>query len=118
MGRAMKLKRFPLFNQNTQTKEGLQRAAALVPSDSQICFLGSVPPNEDICVFSLCKDRPIVNGTEKPYEPHEMVAIEFALLMEEMSVPQGYIFRAAIRTPVGLLFLFEIRQPSVIIAKA
>lgn len=114
----MKLRQFMLFGQSTQTREGLQRAVALVPLKSQICFLGSVPPVEDICVFALCPDRATSpEGVEKPYEPHELAHLEFILVHAEQPVPDHCVFRAAVRTPVGLLFLFEHRPtvPSLIL---
>lgn len=99
-----------LFGQSTQTKEGLQRAAALVPLKSQVCFLGSVPPQEDICIFALCPDRATSpEGIEKPYEASELAQLEFVLVHAEQPVPENCVFRAAVRTPGGLLFLFEHR---------
>lgn len=106
----------PLFMQSVATKEGLRRAAALVPREMKVCYMGAEPPSGEIFIFGTVPERALgEDGQPKPYTDRETAQMEFALVSVGEPVPEGYVFRAAVNMGESLLFLFEIRSGSPII---
>jgi hypothetical protein len=103
--------KYPLQAQATQSSEGFQRAVVALPKTAQILHLGSSPPNEEISLYALVPPKLDKDGKVTPYLPHEVGALEFYVVIPGQAVPAGLLFRGPVRTPKGLIFLFE-RAPT------
>lgn len=104
----MRLLKCPLQAQAVASSEGFQRAMAMVPLGSKALYLGAEPPTEQISLYVLAPPRAAgADGQEVPYAATELAPIEFILAFQGNPIPNDCQFRAAIRMPDGILFLFE-----------
>jgi len=109
---------FPLEALQTIAADKLPRVRVAFPQGSQILHLGSGGPEFPVCLSVLAPIRPKnADGTIKELQPHEIAVMEFAVVTPGDVVPEGYIFRAPVRTPQGLIFLFEKKMtgPSILV---
>jgi hypothetical protein len=110
----MILLEFPLEALQTLGPDQLPRVRVAFPQGSQILHLGSTGPDKPICLCVLAPLRPKnADGTVKELAPHEVAVLEFIVAVPGNLVPEGYVFRAPVRTPEGgLIYLFEKRDTS------
>jgi hypothetical protein len=114
MGPARRLFRCPLIGQEIPTIEGYQRVIAHLPPNGQVLFLGANPPDDALHIFVLAPDKFDKEGNPRQWEMGEMQPREFIVAIAGHLVPDAYKFRATVRGPQGVCFLFEKEEKSLI----
>ena len=114
IGPARRLFRCPLLGQEVTTPEGFQRVIAHLPANGQVLHLGAQPPDESLHIYVLAKDKYDKDGNARQWELGEMQPREFIVAIPGHLVPDAYQFRATVRTPQGIAFLFEKIEKSLI----
>lgn len=110
MGRPVIILRCPLVPQEAPSQEGYMRAMVSVPLGAGIIFLGSEPPNNEICLWVATPLRPVdpATGQPKAFAPNETQLIEFIIVSSGAVLdPEEYVLRTPVRTDQGMIFLWE-----------
>lgn len=113
---------FPLEPQKIQEPDGLPRAVVAVPAGSVIMYLGVLFPTDIVGVVALV---PVSEETMAP-DLREMNRMEFLVATPSNVIPDGFKFRAPVKTKMppaveggppqeGLIFLFEKEAPKLMI---
>jgi len=105
----------PILAQKIQTPEGFQKLVAHVPQkDCEVLYVGAEPPTDNLFMYVLAPDKYDAKGEPRMYEVEELRPIEFIVALPGHLIPKGYKWRAISKAKVGLVFLFELQEESMI----
>lgn len=104
----------PVEAQRIQQLDGYTAGKVWFPENSQILFLGAVPPADDIVLFVLYEIQLDKEGKPIPvkFDKNDSVEMDFVVVHPGQTVPEGYKFRAPIRHSRGMSFIFEKQEKS------